>query len=38
MNLESNKVFDYFEMLSLIPRESGNEKGVSDFLQKFGEE
>lgn len=38
MNLEPKKVFDYFEMLSQIPRESGNEKGVSDFLKKFGEE
>lgn len=38
MNLEPKKVFDYFEKLSQIPRESGNEKGVSDFLKKFGEE
>lgn len=38
MNLEPKKVFDYFEELSQIPRESGNEKGVSDFLKKFGEE
>ncbi len=38
MNLEPKKVFDYFEKLSQIPRESGNEKAVSDFLKKFGEE
>ncbi|WP_019139442.1 beta-Ala-His dipeptidase [Peptoniphilus timonensis] len=38
MNLETKKVFDYFEKLSQIPRESGNEKEVSDFLKKFGEE
>lgn len=38
MNLEPKKVFDYFEMLAQIPRESGNEKEVSDFLKKFGEE
>ncbi|WP_062551683.1 beta-Ala-His dipeptidase [Peptoniphilus phoceensis] len=38
MNLEAKKVFDYFEKLSQIPRESGNEKEVSDFLKKFGEE
>ena len=38
MNLEPKKVFDYFEKLSAIPRESGNEKAVSDFLKKFGEE
>ena len=38
MNLEPKKVFDYFEKLSQIPRESGNEKAVSDFLKKFGED
>ena len=38
MNLEAKKVFDYFEKLSQIPRESGNEKEVSDFLKKFAEE
>lgn len=38
MNIEPKKVFDYFEMLSNIPRESGNEKEVSDFLKKLCEE
>lgn len=38
MNLEAKKVFDYFKELSQIPRESGNEKEVSDFLKKFAEE
>ena len=35
MNLEAKKVFDYFEKLSQIPRESGNEKEVSNFLKKY---
>ena len=38
MNLEPKKVFDFFEKLSQIPRESGNEREVSDFLKKYGEE
>lgn len=38
MNIEPKKVFDYFEKLSQIPRESGKEKAVSDFLKKFGED
>jgi len=31
-NLKPERVFYYFEELSKIPRESGNEKAVSDFL------
>ena len=31
----SNKVFDYFEKLSSIPRGSGNTKQVSDFCVEF---
>lgn len=31
-NLKPKRVFYYFEELSKIPRESGNEKAVSDFL------
>jgi len=38
MNLEPKKVFEYFEAISQIPRESGNEKAVSDFLKKLGED
>lgn len=38
MNIEPKKVFDYFEAISQIPRESGNEKGISDYLKKLGEE
>lgn len=37
-NLKPERVFYYFEELTKIPRESGNEKGVSDFLYKTGKE
>jgi len=33
-NLKPERVFYYFEELSKIPRESGNEKAVSDFFIK----
>lgn len=36
-NLEPKKVFTFFEELSQIPRGSGNEKVVSDFLVEFAE-
>lgn len=32
------KLFHYFEEISAIPRGSGNEKGISDYLVKFAEE
>ena len=39
-NLKPERVFYYFEELSKIPRESGNEKAGRDFLvdtaKKFG--
>lgn len=35
-NLEPKKVFEYFEAISNIPRGSGNEKGISDYLLDFG--
>lgn len=35
-NLKPERVFYYFEELSKIPRASGNEKQVSDFLVNFG--
>lgn len=35
--LKPEAVFKHFESLTQIPRESGNEKGVSDYLVKFGE-
>ena len=35
-NLEPKEVFEYFEAISNIPRGSGNEKGISDYLLNFG--
>ena len=35
-NLEPKEVFKYFEEISNIPRGSGNEKGISDYLLNFG--
>lgn len=37
-NLESKKVFEFFMELTKIPRGTGNEKGVSDFLVKFAKD
>ncbi|MPQ42503.1 aminoacyl-histidine dipeptidase [Clostridium tarantellae] len=37
-NLKPYDVFKYFEELSQIPRGSGNEKAVSDYLVNFGKE
>lgn len=34
--LEPQSVLKYFEEISKIPRGSGNEKGISDFLVNFG--
>ena len=34
--LQPQLVFKYFEEISQIPRGSGNEKGISDFLYNFG--
>lgn len=34
-NLEPSKVFGFFEELTRIPRGSGNEKAVSDYLVEF---
>lgn len=36
--LNPELVFKYFEEISQIPRGSGNEKNISDYLKKFGEE
>ena len=36
-NLNQNLVFKYFEEISQIPRGSGNEKAISDYLKEFGE-
>ena len=35
---EPNKVLHYFEELTKIPRGSGNEKAVSEYLKKFAED
>ncbi|TCT17109.1 dipeptidase D [Natranaerovirga pectinivora] len=37
-NLEPKSVFYYFEKLTQIPRESGNEKEVSDYCVNFAKE
>lgn len=37
-NLEPKAVFQYFEEISNIPRGSGNEKEISDYLLNFGKE
>ena len=37
-NIESKEVFRWFEEISKIPRESGHEKEISDFLVKFSKE
>jgi dipeptidase D len=37
-NLQPVEVFKYFEKLSQIPRGSGNEKAVSDYLVSFAKE
>ncbi|WP_040210699.1 aminoacyl-histidine dipeptidase [Clostridium polynesiense] len=37
-NLEPKKVFHFFEEISNIPRGSGNEKEISDYLVKFAKE
>lgn len=36
-NLKPQLVFNYFEEISQIPRGSGNEKAISDYLKSFGE-
>lgn len=37
-NLEPYDVFKYFEDITQIPRGSGNEKGISDYLVNFAKE
>ena len=36
-DLNPQLVFKYFEEISQIPRGSGNEKAISDYLKSFGE-
>lgn len=37
-NVKAKLVFKYFEEISNIPRGSGNEKQISDYLKKFAED
>ena len=37
-HLNPSLVFKYFEEISQIPRGSGNEKQISDFLVNFAKE
>ena len=37
-NLDSKEVFRWFSEMSQIPRESGHEKEISDFLVKFAKD
>lgn len=37
-DLQPSKVFEYFEVISQIPRESGHEKAISDYMVKFAKE
>ena len=36
--LEPQSVFSYFEQLTRIPRGSGNEKAVSDYIIAYAEQ
>ena len=36
--LEPARVLSYFEEISAIPRGSGNEKGIADYLEAFAKE
>ncbi|MGD9567097.1 MAG: beta-Ala-His dipeptidase [Sedimentibacter sp.] len=36
--INSDKVFYYFKEISKIPRETGKEKGISNYLKRFAEE
>lgn len=38
LDLQPKKVFKYFSEISKIPRCSGNEKEISDYLVNFGKE
>ena len=38
LGFQPEKLFHYFEDICAIPRGSGNEKGISDFLVKFAED
>ena len=35
---QPEKLFNYFEDISAVPRGSGNESGIADFIVKFAAE
>lgn len=35
---EPEKLFNYFEDISAVPRGSGNERGIADFIEKFAKD
>jgi len=37
-DVRNKKVFDFFQEISQIPRGSGNEKGIADYLESFAKE
>ena len=37
-NLEPKKVFEYFEIISSIPRGSGKTEKISDYCESFAKE
>ena len=37
-SIESKEVFKWFNEINKIPRESGHEKEISDFLVKFAKD
>lgn len=38
LTLEPQEVMNFFQTINQIPRESGNEKGISDFLVQFAKD
>ncbi|MBR1984954.1 MAG: aminoacyl-histidine dipeptidase, partial [Clostridia bacterium] len=38
INIVDNSIFKYFKEISNIPRNSGNEKGMQDYLVNFAEQ
>ena len=38
VGFEPKRVFEYFEQISAIPRGSGNEQGIADYLERFARE
>lgn len=36
--IDNTRVFEYFEEISKVPRGSGNNKGISDYLVEFAKQ